>query len=596
MVPWLINWRRNLFMLMLFLLFINSFSFHSKQFCLGWWLEHQHLSGQGFQVVRRSVTVSSKYVRFQLLFKRPFFKILKKLISIFVYYFLIITGWLWIKTFRYFISHLTPADDCRTFSFIWEEPVDHGEKSLIMRVGVSVCSDLAMKTVSGLYSAEERIQITEKVEFLPFSSPVAAKEYLSPGTPEEPPVLRCSMYDTTIENEIRKFYNTLSEKDRRRYAGIEAMKLERGGIVYISNVLGCCRKTVSKGIIELKKLPNEAGYEKQIRKSGGGRKSYREIWPNIDNIFFDVLRDYTAGDPMKEGAVWTNLSYERIAEEIERKHDIKISTKVIRQLIKEHKFGKRKIQKKTTMKQVKNRNAQFENIAFFKTEYQKKGNPIISMDSKKKEDIGNFFRPGYLYTQTEHHSYDHDFKSFSKGVSIPHSLYDLTKNTGWINLGTSKDTSEFACDSLRKWWYNRGRYDYPNATSLLILCDGGGSNNSRHYLFKEDLQKLADEIRIEIRIAHYPPYTSKYNPIEHRMFPHVTRACQGVIFDNIETVKKFMEKAKTKTGLEITVQIIDKIYETGRKVQKGFKENMPIIFDEYLSNWNYRAIPNGKVI
>lgn len=128
------------------------------------------------------------------------------------------------------------------------------------------------------------------------------------------------------------------------------------------------------------------------------------------------------------------------------------------------------------------------------------------------------------------------------------------------------------------------------------MCDGGGSNDSRHYLFKEDLQKVVDEIGIEIRIAHYPPYTSKYNPIEHRMFPHVTSACQGVIFDSIERVKEFMEKTKTKKGLNVTVRIIDKIYETGRKVKEGFKENMPIVFDKHLPQWNYRAIPNGKVI
>ena len=175
-------------------------------------------------------------------------------------------------------------------------------------------------------------------------------------------------------------------------------------------------------------------------------------------------------------------------------------------------------------------------------------------------------------------------------------IYDYIKNTGWINLCTSKDTSKFACDSLRIWWYNQGRYDYPNATSILILCDGGGSNSSRNYLFKEELQKLADEIGIEIRIAHYPPYTSKYNPIEHRMFPHVTRACQGVVFESVELVKELMEKTKTKKGLSVTVEIIDTIYETGLKVKEGFKENMPIVFDEYLPQWNYRAIPNGKVI
>jgi len=178
-------------------------------------------------------------------------------------------------------------------------------------------------------------------------------------------------------------------------------------------------------------------------------------------------------------------------------------------------------------------------------------------------------------------------------VIIPHSFYDLKRNTGYINLGTSKDTSEFACDSFRNWWYNLGRYDYPTATSILILCDGGGSNSSRYYIFKEDLQKLADEIGIEIRIAHYPPYCSRFNPIEHRLFPHVTRACQGVIFESVELVKELMEKTTTSQGLAVTVQIIDKVYATGRKVADDFKETMRIAFDDFLPQWNYTALPIG---
>ncbi len=159
-------------------------------------------------------------------------------------------------------------------------------------------------------------------------------------------------------------------------------------------------------------------------------------------------------------------------------------------------------------------------------------------------------------------------------------------------LEPSKDTAEFACDCLRNQWYQRGQYDYIDATSILVLCDGGGSNSSSHYIFKERLQKLADEIGIEIRIAHYPPYTSKYNPIEHRLFPHVTRACQGVVFESVELVKQLIQKTKTKTGLSVVVNVIDTVYETGKKVVEGFKENMRIAFDDYLPKWNYRAIPS----
>jgi hypothetical protein len=167
----------------------------------------------------------------------------------------------------------------------------------------------------------------------------------------------------------------------------------------------------------------------------------------------------------------------------------------------------------------------------------------------------------------------------------------LKKNSGYINLGTSSDTSEFACDCIRNWWYNQGQYDYPFAKSILVLCDGGGSNGSRYYIFKYELQKLADELGTEIRIAHYPPYSSKYNPIEHKLFPHITRAWQGVIFSNIELVKDLAQKTKTKKGLKVIVEIVNKSYEKGKKAAKDFKENMTLIFDSFLPQWNYRAIP-----
>lgn len=215
------------------------------------------------------------------------------------------------------------------------------------------------------------------------------------------------------------------------------------------------------------------------------------------------------------------------------------------------------------------------------------------MDTKKKEPIGLLFRPGTFYSQEAIQAYDHDFWSLREGIAIPHGIYDLQKNSGYINIGTSKDTGAFACDSLRNWWYHQGQYDYPDATSILILCDGGGSNDARHYLFKQDLQTLADELGIEIRIAHYPPYCSKYNPIEHRLFPHVTRACQGLLFRSHQEVVFYMAKTQTRTGLSVTVELIDKVYETGRQVDQDFKQNLPIHFDDTLSKWNYRAVPNA---
>lgn len=407
-------------------------------------------------------------------------------------------------------------------------------------------------------------------------------------------------YTPEIEAAMKKFYNSLNEKDRRRYAGVEALKLGRGGRDYIARILGCSRRTVSKGAKEVSGLSGKEVYER-IRKPGGGRKSYQDHWVEIDKKFLQVLRDHTAGDPMDETVRWTNLGLKEIVAALREDHGIRVSKHVVRQLLEKHNYRRRKAQKKcTTKKDIPHRDEQFENIARLKAEYEAVGNPVISLDTKKKEYLGNLYRDGHLYTIEEIRTYDHDFISLAEGVIIPHSIYDCGLNIGYIQLGASHDTSEFACDSFRHWWYTYGQNLYPNATSILVLCDGGGSNGSRYYIFKQDLQKLADEIGVEIRIAHYPPYCSKYNLIEHRLFPHVTRACRGVIFTSVELVKELMEKTHTETGLKAFVHIIDEVYQTGRKVAEGFKENMRIVFDAFLPKWNYCAVPlpqpNGKVI
>ena len=210
--------------------------------------------------------------------------------------------------------------------------------------------------------------------------------------------------------------------------------------------------------------------------------------------------------------------------------------------------------------------------------------------------MGNLYRDGQLYTTEPIEVNDHDFPSLATGLAIPHGLYDLNDNVGYIQIGTSHDTSEFACDSIRYWWDTYGKQRYPSANSILLLCDGGGSNSSRYYLFKQDLQTLVNELGIEIRIAHYPPYLSKYNPIEHRLFPHVTRVCQGVILHSVQLLQDLIATTTTRTGLKVFTTILDKPYQTGRKVAENFKSTMKIVFDQYLPQWNYTAKPELQVI
>jgi len=309
-----------------------------------------------------------------------------------------------------------------------------------------------------------------------------------------------------------------------QYAAIEALKLSYGGISYIAKLFGCSRDTIRTGIKELgqeDKLPGNRN-----RKAGGGRKSALDSHEAIDELFLTILQEHTAGDPMNEQVKWTNLSVEAIRKRLQE-GGITVSRNIVRKLLKKHDYVKRKALKKKAAGGHVNRNAQFERIKELRQDYETAGNPVISVDTKKKELLGNLYRDGRLYTRETLEVSDHDFPSLADGVVIPHGIYDVVRNEATVNIGTSRDTGEFACDSIGHWWTTQGQHAYPNATSLLMLMDGGGSNSSRHYLFKQDLQALANTLGIPIRVAHYPPYTSKWNPIEHRLFPHVTRALQG---------------------------------------------------------------------
>lgn len=306
--------------------------------------------------------------------------------------------------------------------------------------------------------------------------------------------------------------------------------------------------------------------------------------------FHDVLQDHTAGNPMNEEVIWTDLTATDVVERL-KERGTSVSEHLVEQLFELSGYGRRQAQKYQSMGQHPDRNDQFLRIADLKQEYFDSLNPLLSIDTKKKEWLGNFYRDGKLFTQQMLKTFDHDFPSFAKGVVIPHGLYDLKLNRGYLHLGTSHDTSQFACDCLEDWWQRFGRQLYPQATSMLLLCDGGGSNSSRTYLFKADLQALVNRIELPVRVAHYPPYTSKYNPIEHRLFPQVTRACQGVIFQSVALVKELMEKTRTRTGLKVVVDILDRVYATGRKVAKEIKESLNILRDTLLPRWNYRILP-----
>jgi hypothetical protein len=393
---------------------------------------------------------------------------------------------------------------------------------------------------------------------------------------------------------MRSFYHSLRENDRRRYAAIEAAKLGHGGIEYIASILDIDPKTIRQGQLDLENLPDQP--TPQIRKPGGGRKRRLEEEPKIDEDFQKVLVDHTAGSPTQESLIWTNLTRTEIVDLMEDCGTY-ISVHIVDQLLDQHGYHERKALRIEPLGDHPDRNSQFEQIAQFKQTYLDSADPILSIDLKSRELLGNFFRGGRLFTRETIRVFDHDFAEFAQGVVLPHGIYDLKQNRGYVHLGTHHDSSEFACDCLKDWWERFGRLAYPKAKSLLLLCDGGGSNPAdtercQAHLFRTDVQRLVNELGLEIRLAHYPPYASKYNPIEHRLFPHLSRVCRGVILQSVELVAELMRKAKTKTGLSVVVDILDKVYQTGRKVDQATKDAVNLVRDTLLPRWNYRILPN----
>ncbi len=243
------------------------------------------------------------------------------------------------------------------------------------------------------------------------------------------------LYIPFIEDEIAKVFNALDEKDKRLYAAVEVFKIGHGGISYISRIVGCSRKLVARGISELLALQIANERNERIRLPGGGRKPYSEKHPNIDAQFLNIIKDHTAGAPMNADIKWTNLTPKEISEKLNEKHNVGVGEGVVRQLLAKHKFKRRKAQKSKTAKNVKNRDEQFKNIAKLKAEYMATENPIISIDTKKKEMLGNFYREGRLYTQDVIEVNNHDFNSLAEGVVIPHGIYDLKQNIIHLNIG-----------------------------------------------------------------------------------------------------------------------------------------------------------------
>jgi hypothetical protein len=294
---------------------------------------------------------------------------------------------------------------------------------------------------------------------------------------------------------------------------------------------------------------------------------------------------------MNENIRWIKLTRAEVSLEM-KKLGISVSRNIVRKLMKKHKLVKRKMQRKKSIGESADREEQFKNILSEKEKFMNTNNPIISIDTKKKEQVGgNLHRNGSVYCTQAIEASDHDYPYLADLKIAPHGIYDIKQNKAYVNIGISAETAEFICDSLKNWWLNFGKKTYLEANEILIFCDAGGANSYRHHIFKVELQNLANEINMTLKIVHYPPYTSKWNPIEHRVFPHVTRALEGVSLNTIDEAKNKIESAKTKTGLTVAADVISKTYEKGKKVAKDYIDHLKIKFGKSLPKFNYTISP-----
>lgn len=405
------------------------------------------------------------------------------------------------------------------------------------------------------------------------------------------------MKNFIIEEQVKSKYTSLrplmNEYLRRRWAAVEAITIGYGGISIVAGATGLSRNTIAKGIAELSENTGEMPLSpsSRIRCIGGGRKQLTERDPELLRALESLVDPTTLGGP-ESPLRWTCKSTRKLAEELQcQGHEVKERT--VARLLKQLGYSLQGNRKTKEGSSHPERDSQFEFINTQVQAFQKRSQPVISVDTKKKELVGDFFNKGQEWrpqgNPEEVNTYD--FANKELGKAIPYGVYDVTFNQGWVSVGTDHDTARFAIATLRRWWEVMGHPIYPNACELLITADGGGSNGSRSRLWKVALQELADDTRLEISVCHFPPGTSKWNKIEHRMFCHITENWRGRPLKSLEIIVNLIGNTTTKTGLRIQAELNTDLYETGVKVSDEELAAVQIRCDSFHGEWNYTILP-----
>jgi len=397
---------------------------------------------------------------------------------------------------------------------------------------------------------------------------------------------------TAGESRWLKVLGTLNEYQARLFVADKALDQGRGGITRLSELTGMSRTTITKAVAALnsgKKL--SLAEEGRIREAGGGRRKVEDADPGLQAQLGKILEETSAGDPMS-ALRWTNKSTEAMAEELTRQ-GYPVSDKTVARCLREMGYSMQLNQKTREGPQHRNRDQQFRYINRQVESFRNSGDPVLSVDTKKKELVGAFKNGGRTWRpKGEPHRVNvHDFPSMAKGKAIPYGAYEIGDDRAVVNVGVTHDTAEFAVESIRRWWKLGGRKRKPAAKRILICADGGGSNSSRSRAWKLHLQGLADELGIAVTVCHYPPGTSKWNKIEHRLFSFISLSWKGQPLLNYETVVNLIGATKTKSGLRVKAVLDTNKYETGVKVTKSQMDSLCICWHKTHPNWNYTLKP-----
>jgi hypothetical protein len=401
-----------------------------------------------------------------------------------------------------------------------------------------------------------------------------------------------------LRAKYRALASRLDEATLRLWAATEARSLGRGGVSAVAGASGLSRTTIYAGLEELKARKSRRSVTSpepavRIRAPGGGRKKLTTKDPTLLRALEALVEPVTRGDPQSP-LRWTCKSTTRLAAELNRRKH-RVSQRTVYDLLAQLDYSLQSTRKTREGAQHPDRDAQFTYIARVVKEFQAAGQPVISVDTKKKELLGDFANRGREWRprgQPESVRV-HDFPDPQLGKVVPYGVYDLAANAGWVSVGIDHDTAEFAVESIRRWWREMGAPLYPRATRLLITADCGGSNGHRLRLWKVQLQRLADELRLALRVCHFPPGTSKWNKIEHRMFCHITNNWRGRPLLSRRVVVNLIGRTTTVQGLQIKARLDTRRYEPGIKVSQDQLAAVLLKPDAFHGEWNYTIKPSG---